>query len=180
MQWFERLNDYFPDHEMKHPEQLKALLESYPYYHKEETDDYIALFADFPTFIFIDYLLVSAKNRGSGIGSKVIQQFKQKGKMIILEAEPLDENDENTQKRMNFYMKNGFKKADQIRYTREDDSGQSFEMKILYWSPSEEDQEIIMDKMRKACTEIHNFQSQKHYGRIVADPDESLEWKDKN
>lgn len=177
MEWYDKLTDYFPDHEMKDPGQLKALLETYPYYHKEETTDYLVLYAEFPTFIFIDYLLVISNNRGRGIGTKVLNQFKHKRKIILLEAEPMDANDEDTQKRMKFYMKNGFKKADRIRYTWEDDNGQSFEMKILYWSPHEEDQFEIMEKMRKACSEIHNFHSQRYYGRTLADPDETLEWK---
>jgi GNAT superfamily N-acetyltransferase len=177
MHYYEKLNDYFPEHEMKDPRQLKALLESSPYYHKEETADYLVLYAEFPTFIFIDYFLVTAKTRGKGIGSKVLDQFKQKGKMILLEAEPVNANDEDTQKRMRFYLKNGFMKADHIRYTREDESGETFEMKILYWPPFEEDQAVIMEKMKKACSEIHNFHSQRYYGRTLADPDEALEWK---
>ncbi|MBP1156688.1 MULTISPECIES: GNAT family N-acetyltransferase [unclassified Paenibacillus] len=177
MQWYEKLNDYFPEHEMKDPGQLKTLLETSPYYHKEETADYLVLFAEFPTFIFIDYFLVNSKNRGRGIGSKLLDQFKQKGKLILLEAEPIDVDDEDTQKRMKFYLRNGFKKADRIRYTREDENGQSFEMNILYWPPFEEDQTVIMEKMRKACSEIHNFHSLRFYGRKLADPDETLEWK---
>ncbi|XEC95133.1 GNAT family N-acetyltransferase [Paenibacillus tarimensis] len=177
MQWYEKLNDYFPEHEMKNRGQLKALLETYPYYHKEETSEYIVLYAEFPTFIFIDYLLVTSRERGKGIGSKVLDRFKQKEKMILLEAEPVDASDEDTGKRMKFYLKNGFKKADRIRYTREDAQGETFEMNILYWPPFEEDQTVIMEKMRKACSEIHNFHSQRYYGRTLADPDESLEWK---
>ncbi|CAM3421420.1 GNAT family N-acetyltransferase [Marinicrinis lubricantis] len=177
MQWYEKLNNYFPEHEMKDPGQLQALLEASPYYHKEETEDYLILYAEFPSFLFIDYLLVTSQNRGKGIGSKLLDRFKQKGKMILLEAEPADAEDQDTVKRMNFYLKNGFKKADRIMYTREDGDGETFEMNILYWQPYEEDQSIVMEKMKKACSEIHNFHSHKYYGRTLADPKKALEWK---
>jgi hypothetical protein len=49
---------------MKNPQQLKELIEENDIYHKKETDDYILLYAEFPTFIFIDYLLVTSNVRG--------------------------------------------------------------------------------------------------------------------
>jgi hypothetical protein len=48
MEWFERLNEYFPEHEMKDPRHIQA---DKDVYHKEETDEYIMLYAEFPTFI---------------------------------------------------------------------------------------------------------------------------------
>jgi GNAT superfamily N-acetyltransferase len=176
MDWYEKLNDYFPEHEMKNSQQLKELLEHNSYYHKEENDDFIVLYAEFPSFIFIDYLLVTSKTRGKGIGTKVLDSFKHKEKIIILEAEPFDADDADTQRRLNFYLKNGFKKADHIQYTREDDKGEPFEMKVLYWPPYEEDQQVILDKMKRACAEIHNFRAQRHYGRLLANPEEVLQW----
>ncbi|MDT9726067.1 GNAT family N-acetyltransferase [Xylanibacillus composti] len=175
--WYQKLNDYFPAHEMKHPEQLEALVKTHPNYHKEETDEYIVLYAEFPTFVFIDYLLVTSRQRGKGIGTQVLDKLKQKKKLIILEAEPLDEEDKDTQRRMKFYLRNGFRKADRIVYTRQDDDGETYEMKVLYWPPFEENQKVIMDKMKKACREIHNFRADRYYGRPLADPDESLRLK---
>ncbi|MFM1655765.1 GNAT family N-acetyltransferase [Brevibacillus sp. B_LB10_24] len=176
MEWFERLNEYFPEHEMKDPRQIQALLDDKDVYHKEETDEYIMLYAEFPTFIFIDYLLINPETRGQGIGTKVLNRMKQKGKAILLEVEPIDREDEDTVKRVNFYRKNGFKKADRIQYRREGDSGETYEMKIYYWSPDADlPQESVLEKMAKACEEIHNFRSKRYYGRVVADPDEVLE-----
>jgi GNAT superfamily N-acetyltransferase len=177
MDWYEKLNDYFPDHEMKDPNQLKDLIEEKDVYRIDETDDYIILFAEFSTFIFIDYLLVISRSRGKGIGTKVLDRLKEKGKMILLEAEPKDPDNENTRRRLAFYYKNGFKKADQIRYVREDDEGCSYPMHILYWSPTEMPQDIIMANMEKSCEEIHNFRAKKYYGRLLADPDKVLSWK---
>jgi ribosomal protein S18 acetylase RimI-like enzyme len=177
MDWYEKLNDYFPEHEMKDPNQLKDLIEEKDVYHIEETDDYIILYADFPTFLFIDYLLVISNSRGKGMGTKVLDRLKKRGKMILLEAEPSDPDNEDTRRRLAFYEKNGFRKADQIRYVREDDEGRPFSMHILYWSPTEMPQETIMERMEKACEEIHNFRAKKYYGRLLADPDKVLNWK---
>jgi GNAT superfamily N-acetyltransferase len=179
MEWFERLNEYFPDHEMKDPRQLQALIEDQDVYHKEETNEYLLLYAEFPTFIFIDYLLIKPEMRGKGVGTKILNQLKQKGKDIILEVEPIDRDDEETLKRANFYRKNGFIKADRIQYEREDQSGDPYEMKIYYWSLEENlPQEVVLEKMSKACQEIHNFRSERYYGREVADPENVLSMKD--
>lgn len=177
MDWYEKLNDYFPEHEMKDANQLKDLIEDKDVYHLDETEDYVLLYAEFPTFIFIDYLLVTSVSRGKGIGSKVLNRLKRGGKMILLEAEPKDPDNEDSHRRLAFYYKNGFQKADQIRYEREDDEGQPYTMDILYWSPTEMPQEIVMAKMENACEEIHNFRSKKYYGRLLADPEKVLSWK---
>lgn len=177
MEWYEKLNDYFPEHEMKDQNQLQDLIEEKDAYHLDETDNYVILYAEFPTFIFIDYLLVTSQSRGQGIGTKVLDRMKRKGKIILLEAEPKDQENEDTRKRLAFYYKNGFQKADQIRYVREDDQGLPYPMHILYWSPTAMSQEIIMSKMEKACEEIHNFRAKKYYGRLLADPDKVLSWK---
>lgn len=178
MEWYERLNEYFPEHEMKDPRQLQALIKDKEVYHKEETKEYLLLYAEFPTFIFIDYLLINPQIRGKGIGTKVLNLLKQKGKDIILEVEPIDQNDEDTVRRSNFYRKNGFVKADRIQYQREDHSGEPYEMKIYFWSATENlPQEVVLEKMAKACEEIHNFRSEKYYGRLVADPDDVLRLK---
>lgn len=177
MNYYERLNDYFPNEEMKDPRQIRDLLTEKDIYHKEETEDYILMYAEFPSFLFIDYLLVDAKTRGKGIGSKLIQRMKQKGKPILLEVEPIDEEDEDTAKRISFYRKHGFVRANQIQYQRKTDEGETMEMDIYYWSPFELSQQEVMDKMSEACEEIHNFRSRRYYGRVVADPDKVLDFK---
>lgn len=175
MEWYERLHEYFPEHEMKDLRQLQALIQDKEVYHKEETNEYILLYAEFPTFIFIDYLLINPHIRGKGIGTKVLNRLKQKGKDVILEVEPVDRSDKDTVRRSNFYLKNGFIKADRIQYEREDRSGEPYEMKIYYWSANENlPQEVVLEKMAKACQEIHNYRSVKYYGRVVADPDDVL------
>jgi GNAT superfamily N-acetyltransferase len=176
MNWYEKLNDYFPEQEMKNQQHLKDLLADQDVYHKEETDEYIALYAEFPNFIFIDYLLVTSKSRGKGIGTKVINRFKAKDKLILLEAEPKCAEDEDTGRRLEFYLRNGFKKAENIQYQRKDDDGELFSMHILYWPAKEPSQGAIMEMMGKACQEVHNYRSKEYYGRQVADPAKVLKW----
>lgn len=175
--WYDKLDAYFPDHELKDREQLEDLIEQKEGYKKVETDDYLLLYAEFPTFVFIDYFLVSPKSRGKGIGSKVLDRLKKKGKLILLEAEPRDEDDRDTERRLNFYKKNGFRRADRIEYRREGENGEVFTLDILYWPPGEESQKSIYEKMKKACSEIHNFRSSRYYGKPPADPEEALDFK---
>jgi GNAT superfamily N-acetyltransferase len=108
MEWYEKLNEYFPEHEMKNPQQLQELIEKTDIYHKDETDDYILLYAEFPAFVFIDYLLVTSNVRGKGIGTKVLDSLKEKGKLILLEAEPQAPGNPDSQRRLAFYSRNGF------------------------------------------------------------------------
>ncbi|MBD2846914.1 GNAT family N-acetyltransferase [Paenibacillus sp. IB182496] len=177
MDWYDKLSDYFPEHEMKNPQHLKDLIADKDIYHKEENSEYITLYAEFPSFVFIDYLLVTSKQRGKGIGTRVLDGFKAKGKLVLLEAEPKDPDNDDAQRRLNFYARNGFKQADQIVYERENDEGESFRMHILYWAPAALPQEEILTKMAMACKEIHNYRSKRYYGRVLADPEEVLRLK---
>lgn len=178
MDWYRRLNDYFPEEEMKQYGQLRDLIRDHDLYYKEETEDYLILYAEFDSFLFVDYLLVKETARGGGVGSRVIQKLKEKGKPILLEVEPVDPNVSDTEKRVRFYAKNGFQIADRVRYQRETDDGDTFDLNIYYWSPRSLSQRAILDMMAKACDKIHNFRSKRYYGRIQADPDKVLEWKE--
>ena len=141
-----------------------------------ETPEYLATYAEYPNFIFIDYLLVDAKTRGKGIGSKVLSWFKRKDKPIILEVEPPDAEDKDTIRRIRFYEKNGFHRAGNIVYTRSDEDGEPFTMDIYYWHPDLVSERQVMLDMAKVCREIHNFRALKYYGRLLADPEEVLDW----
>ncbi|MFS0724568.1 GNAT family N-acetyltransferase [Paenibacillus sp. 1P07SE] len=180
MNWYNKLNNYFPEHEMKAPEHLQGLIEDKDIYHKDEDEHYLVLYAEFPTFLFIDYLLVTGNVRGKGIGTQLLNRYKAKGKMILLEAEPPDEEDADTCRRMQFYERNGFRHADQIIYEREDGEGNPFEMHILYWYPEEAryTQKQVMEHMAEACREIHNFRAKRYYGKQqVVVPEEVLSWQ---
>jgi ribosomal protein S18 acetylase RimI-like enzyme len=174
--WYEKLSDYFPEHEMKHPGQMNDLLVHHEAYKKYETEDFLVMYAEYPTFLFVDYLLVNPNTRGSGVGGKVLQHLKKKGKTIILEVEPPEVEDADTSRRIRFYEKNGFRKADHIEYIRSDDDGDEHWMDVYYWPESEVSEKKVLEQMTTVCHEIHNFRSLKYYGRIVADPDDVLNW----
>jgi len=176
MDWYDKLSDYFPEHEMKHPGQMTDLLVHHDAYRKFETDDYIVMYAEFPSFIFVDYLLVNPITRGAGVGGQVLNRLKSLGKPIILEVEPPEAEDVDTSRRIRFYERNGFRKAEHIEYTRWDDDGTSRCMDVYYWPSSEVAEKTVLAQMATVCAEIHNFRSLKYYGRAVADPDDVLTW----
>lgn len=176
MNWYERLAKYFPANEMKDPDHIQDLLSHHEAYHKLETDDYVVTYAEFPTFIFIDYLLVQSRTRGKGVGSKILDAFKKRHKPLIVEVEPSDVEEPDTQRRITFYEKNGFNKAENIVYTRSDEDGTPFTLDIYYWSPEDIAETEILHNMQHICREIHNFMAVKHYGRLLADPEEVLTW----
>ncbi|WDL98744.1 GNAT family N-acetyltransferase [Alicyclobacillus sp. ALC3] len=177
MDWYERLANYFPEHEMKHPGQLRDLLDHHEAYRKLESPEFIVTYAEFADFLFIDYLLVNSQTRGKGTGSRLLDRFKQRGKTLIVEVELPDVEDTDTLLRVRFYERNGFKRAERITYTRSDEDGEPYTMDVYYWSPSEVAEKSVLHNMKTICREIHNFRSEKYYGRLLADPEEVLDWE---
>ncbi|SDX23632.1 Acetyltransferase (GNAT) domain-containing protein [Marininema mesophilum] len=178
MDFYTRLKNYFPEEELKKYAHLRDLLNNQDTYYKAENEDYLLLYSEFDTFIFVDYLLVSGKTRGKGVGTQVLDKLKDTGKAIILEVEPPTSSVPDSEKRIRFYEKNGFQLADQIHYNLETEDGEALELDIYYWSPTPLTQEEVMEKMATACDEVHNFRSMLHYGKIRANPEEVLELKE--
>lgn len=161
---------------MKHSGQMRDLLVHHEAYRKYETEDYLVMYAEFPSFVFVDYLLVNPKARGGGIGGHVLDTLKKKEKAILLEVEPPEAEDEDTSRRIRFYERNGFRRAEHIEYTREDEDGEPRTMDVYYWPPDDVSEKIILEQMATVCREIHNFRALKYYGRLIADPDDVLTW----
>src|SRR5699024_2522727 len=89
MNWYEKLNKYFPVEEMKSRKHMELLLqEKGDVYYKDESDKHVLMYAEFDTFIFIDYLWVSAETRGQGTGHQLIEKLKKKNKPIIWKLNP--------------------------------------------------------------------------------------------
>lgn len=130
MNWYEKLSEYFPIEEMKSKAHMEALLkERSDIYHKDEGKHHILMFAEFDSFIFVDYLYVSKDARGQGLGGKLIAKLKKKNKPILLEVEPVDEDDADTEKRLRFYQREHFKHAQSIGYG----AGHWLRMKSTRW-----------------------------------------------
>lgn len=99
MNWYEKLNEYFPIEEMKSKKHMEILLdEKGDVYYKDESPKHVLMYAEFKTFLFIDYLWVSTDTRGQGIGHQLIETLKAKNKPIILEVEPIDYDDSDSEK----------------------------------------------------------------------------------
>ncbi|GEL77155.1 GNAT family N-acetyltransferase [Tenuibacillus multivorans] len=176
MNWYEKLNQYFPVEEMKSKEHMEMLLkEKGDVYHKDEGEYHVMMYAEFDSFIFIDYVYVSPKSRGQGIGHKLMEKLKAKDKPIILEVEPFDYEDSDSEKRLRFYQREGFKHAQSIGYTRKSlATNEVNPMEILYWSPDEESEEVIYEKMKEMYEKIHTYKDEEIYGESYQPVEEVL------
>lgn len=166
MNWYKKLRNYFPVEEMKSEEQFSALLaEQNDHYYVEENDDYIILLDEFEDFIFIDFLWVSPETRGRGVGRKIIKKLQAKNKTILIEVEPVDDNDSDTERRLSFYERLGFKYANSIQYTYQAFVSQSeTELNIMYWSTGEPAEEDIYQYMKVVYEKVHSYKAEEFYG----------------
>ncbi|MGP7817263.1 GNAT family N-acetyltransferase [Niallia sp. 01092] len=167
MHWYDKLNEYFPIEEMKSQEHMEALLKDFPdTYHKDEGKYHVLMYVEVDDFIFIDYLYVSTEARGKGIGHKLLQKLKDKGKPIILEVEPVDYKDTDTQKRVKFYQREGFQHAKTIGYKRKSLATNTVnKMEILYWAPNNEGEEVVYQALIKTYKKIHTYNDKQFYGQ---------------
>ncbi|WP_027962920.1 GNAT family N-acetyltransferase [Halalkalibacillus halophilus] len=183
MNWYKKLNQYFPVEEMKSKEHMEKLLkDKSEVYRKDEGEHHVLMYAEFDTFIFIDYVYVSPESRGEGLGHKLLEQLKEKGKPIILEVEPVDYEDTDSEKRLKFYQREGFEHAQSIGYARRSlATNEINSMEILYWSPEKESEEAIFDKMKRMYEQIHTYKDEEIYGESYQPVEEVLKIdKDRN
>lgn len=176
MNWYDKLKKYFPVEEMKSKEHMDLLLkEKGDIYYKDEGPTHVMMYVETDEFVFVDYVWVSPKTRGEGLGHKLIEKLKNKDKPIILEVEPVDYEDSDTEKRLHFYKREGFKHARSIGYKRRSlATNEVSEMEILYWSPQDESEESILKKMKKTYEEIHTYKDKELYGDTYQDVDDVL------
>src|SRR5690606_18835608 len=180
MDWYEKLSEYFPIEEMKSQEHMELLLkEKGDVYHKDEGPYHVMMYAEFPSFIFIDYLYVSKESRGQGLGHQLIEKLKQRKKPIILEVEPLDYTDSDSSKRLRFYRREGFEHAKSIGYTRKSlAKHENNTLEILFWSPEEANEEAIYEKMKEMYEDIHTYKDKEVYGEAYQSVDEAITYDD--
>lgn len=181
MHWYEKLNKYFPDEEMKSQEHIELLLKDKEEIYKKSEDDYhVMMYVEAEDFSFIDYLFVSKEARGKGIGKKMLDKLKARKKPIILEVEPVDYEDTDTEKRQRFYQREGFKHAQSIGYTRRSlATGEVNQMEILFWSPENESEQSIYKKMCHTYETIHTYKDIELYGKPYEAVEEALKYNTK-
>ncbi|WP_054951382.1 GNAT family N-acetyltransferase [Numidum massiliense] len=167
MNWYEKLAKYFPEEEMKSKEHMERLLADKPHIYKKDVGpEHVVMYAEFPDFLFVDYLLVAKEGRSKGLGSQLIEKMKRKQKPIILEVEPIDYTDSDTVKRQRFYKRIGFHKAQLINYWPTDiETGKPYELEIHYWSPTNESEQAIYKKMKHVYNNIHTYRDKEIYGK---------------
>lgn len=180
MHWYEKLNQYFPVEEMKSQDHMETLLrERSDIYYKDESPLHVLMYAEFDYFLFIDYLFVSKDARGQGLGHKLIEKLKDKGKPIILEVEPVNYKDSDTEKRLKFYKREGFEHAKSIGYRRRSLATKEVnEMEILYWAPNNESEDVIYDAMKKTYESIHTYKDKQIYGENYQPVEEVLTFEE--
>ncbi|MFC4320641.1 GNAT family N-acetyltransferase [Litchfieldia salsa] len=176
MNWYDKLNQYFPIEEMKSQDHMETLLrEKAKIYHKDEGIHHVLMYVELEDFIFIDYLFVSQESRGQGLGRKLIEKLKRKRKSIVLEVEPINYKDSDTEKRLKFYKREGFKHASSIGYRRRSlATKQINELEILYWSPSEQSEEEIYNAMKKTYEMVHTYKDKEFYGQSYENVEDVL------
>ncbi|GIN73198.1 putative acetyltransferase YjbC [Bacillus sp. J14TS2] len=168
MSWYNKLNEYFPAEEMKSKKHMDKLLsEKGDIYYKDEGPYHVMMYAEFDSFIFIDYIWVSSKSRGQGIGRTLIEKMKKKNKPILLEVEPIDYDDSDTEKRLRFYNREGFIHAQSIGYkSRSLMTDEPFALEILYWSPNKnETEEDIFKQVQMMYETVHSYKAKEIYGK---------------
>lgn len=176
MNWYEKLNQYFPVEEMKSKEHMEVLLkERGDIYHKDEGPNHVLMYVELDDFIFIDYLFVSKDARGMGLGHQLLDKLKEKEKPIILEVEPVNYEDSDSKKRLRFYKREGFHHASSIGYRRRSlATNEINELEILFWSPTEQNEEEIYEGMKKTYKMIHTYKDKQIYGESYQDVSEVL------
>ncbi|MGE7781399.1 GNAT family N-acetyltransferase [Peribacillus sp. NPDC097264] len=177
MNWYDKLNQYFPIEEMKSKEHIEILLkDKQDIYKKDEGPDHVLLYVEGKEFIFVDYLFVGKNARGQGLGKKLIHQLQEKQKTIFLEVEPVQENDVDTSKRLRFYQREGFLHASSIAYNRKSlATEEDTPMEILYWPAHDAvKEEDVFNYMKKIYSEIHTHKDKHLYGKSYQSVDEVL------
>nr|WP_246879816.1 GNAT family N-acetyltransferase [Bacillus suaedae] len=165
---------------MKSKEHMELLLkEKADIYHKDEGPNHVMMFVETNDFVFVDYLFVSTKARGQGLGKKLLNTLKEKNKPIILEVEPIDYKDTDSTKRQRFYNREGFKHAQSVGYRRRSlATNEINELEILYWSPTNESERSIFEKMKHTYENIHTYKDKELYGASYEDVDQVLTYEE--
>jgi GNAT superfamily N-acetyltransferase len=182
MSWYKRLREYFPEEEMKSEEHINMLLNhGQKDYFLDNGKNHILLYAEKENFIFVDYLYVMGSARGNGTGKKILDKLKLKGKPIFLEVEPINETEEDSEKRLRFYKREGFKHANTVSYVKNSlATNKDVELEILYWSPEPDKQmdHEVLEGMKEIYRDLHTYKDEELYGGKYRPTEKALKIKE--
>ncbi len=138
----------FPVHERRTPEQLLEMLsgiEEMELYLLKNEEIFVGFMViwDFRQFTYLEHFAIDATLRGNNYGSQAIGLLKKRSERILLEAEPV--TDQQSEKRIGFYLKNGFYVLDFIYYQppyREGD--ETFSMRLLSNSSAWGQEQLVL------------------------------------
>lgn len=109
-QAWELYENSFPIEEKRTPKEQEIISKDERYnpiiFLKDDEVVAILFFWQYEKHTFIEHLAISHKLRGQSYGSKIIEDFLEKYKNVVLEIELI--SDEITQKRFNFYKRFNF------------------------------------------------------------------------
>lgn len=176
MNWYEKLNQYFPIEEMKSKEHIEILLTDKQEIYKKMKDltMFYYMWKGMSLFSLITYLF--PRNQGAGVRKKTDSKVAKRQKTILLEVEPVQEHDDDTLKRLRFYKREGFKHASSISYSRKSlATKEDTPMEILYWpSDSSIEDEDVFNFMKEIYSEIHTYKDNHLYGKSYQNVEDVL------
>ena len=109
-QAFKLYQSSFPVEERRDDQEQQRALKKEAYHFDlimiEDTFVGVMLYWETESFIFLEHFTTLPELRGKGYGKSALDLLKEKNKIILLEIEP--PIDEITQRRYNFYKRNGF------------------------------------------------------------------------
>ncbi|MGR6898767.1 GNAT family N-acetyltransferase [Rummeliibacillus sp. TYF-LIM-RU47] len=180
--WYTALKDYFPESELKSKEHFdKLLADKGEFYKVEEGPNFVLVYFEKEDFVFVDFILVYSGGRSKGTGSKVLNHLKQKKKPIILEVEPVSADSPDTRKRVRFYEKSGFRRMNDVEYTRiHPVTKEVIDLDLFYWSPTIKSPRWAIDTMETVYKEIHSYHSEEIYGAPPQAVEDILSLKEDN
>lgn len=155
---YEDMKGQFPIFELKSYEHFLSYLKNPNYYILKWEDYGYILILDVFDYIWVDYLAIFKKYHSMGFGSKILDSLKENFKNkngIIFEVEKVDENNINTIRRQNFYIKNGAKRLD-INYIFPNKEGglnmDLFYIKLKETSPNKS---LLFDIIKNIFSSLH-------------------------
>ncbi|HWI65771.1 MAG TPA: GNAT family N-acetyltransferase [Symbiobacteriaceae bacterium] len=181
MRWYQDLLRYFPAEEMRVKAHFEWLVAHRPeIYRVDANREYLLLLIEYDDVSFIDYLYVYPEYRGQGVGSRVLQSLKAKGKAVLLEVEPPSAADPDSWGRRRFYDRECFHPVAAIAFRLPSLLTDTMtDLDVLCWAPLPVSDETVYAWMRRYYHDMYASIDVNIYGRPYPPVDECLSYTGK-